>query len=197
MKRLHWSFPVLVGVFALLLASNGCKKESNPANDNSGSVEHPPATTITFVLFDSTGVTFADSCQVSDTTLVSGKPPVVGQLDLVAGKIYKGTIRLYDFAATPPIDDTPDIISEKDAHLFEYHPSDTNRVKISGLDLDSKGLTFGINFTVTVTSGAAATGTIHVILQHHDDGIKFNSDGSYHQDYDLDVDTDFPYAITP
>jgi hypothetical protein len=197
MKRHCLFLTIVVASFALLLSSNGCKKESNPAAPPPDEVEHPPATAFTFVLLDSTGATVVDTCLVRDTTLVSGLPPLVGQLDFAAGKTYKGTIRLYDESTTPTTVVTDDIISEAEAHLFQYVPTDTNRVKINNLSLDDKGLTFGLNFTLMVTSGPAATGTIHVILQHHDDGIKYNSDGSYHEPYDFDLDADVPYSITP
>ena len=181
-------FVFLFGVFI-----DGCKKESNPATPPE-EVEHPPATAVTFAITDNaTGA--VDTCMVRDTTLVPGGVALIGSLNLTAGHSYHGTFRLYDESANPVKVVTEDIISEADAHIFLETPSDTNRVKISNSDKDSKGLLFGMNFTITVISGAAATGTIHVVLQHHDDGIKFNSDGTYHEPYDFDLDADYPYTI--
>jgi hypothetical protein len=181
----------VVAFFAIV--TGGCKKEDNPATPPA-TVEHPPATTVTFLLKDSTGTTVVDSCVVRDTSLVHhGESPVVGQLDVQAGRTYRGTFTLYDETKTPAENITGDIISEKDAHVFKFQFTgvDTTRVVISERDLDSHGLPFGLNFKVTVTPGGAATGNLHVILEHHDDG---NKNGT---EFDLDLDRDFPVAIVP
>jgi hypothetical protein len=186
---------VLTGVIMITycaLTTVGCKKESNPETPPP-TVEHPPATTVTFYLKDSSGTTILDSCVVRDTSLVHGQPPLVGQLDVTAGTIYRGKFKLVDESQSPPVDLTADVISEKDAHLFRfrYTGADTTRVVVSDRDLDSHGLPFGLNFKVTVTAGGAANGNLHVVLEHHDDG---NKAGTV---FDLDLDRDFPVAILP
>ena len=192
MKRAHFS--LLYAVALLVAMSAGCHKESNPANPGE-EVEHPPATSFTFVLLGNDGATVVDTCLVRDTTLVKGLPALVGRLDLVAGQTYKGTLRMYDESVTPTKNINQDIISEAEAHVFVYTDAGS-RITFSNLDKDDKGLTFGLNFTLTVSAGSAASGAIHVILQHHDDGVKFNTNGSYHEPYDLDIDADVPYSIT-
>jgi hypothetical protein len=176
---------------ALVIA--GCKKEDNPATTPPPTVEHPPATTVTLLLKDSTGTSLVDSCTVRDTSQVHGKPPVEGQLDLTAGMAYRGVFVLYDETKNPAENITPDIIAEKDAHVFKFRFTgvDTTRVVVSERDLDSHGLPFGLNFKLTATAGGAASGNLHVILEHHDDG---NKNGT---EFDLDLDRDFPVAIQP
>lgn len=181
------------GLLMALLVAYGCKKEDNPAAPPP-TVEHPPATTVTLLLKDSTGITIVDSCTVRDTSLVhNGQPSVVGQLDLQSGRTYTGTFNLYDESQSPVENLNADIISEKDAHLFRFRFSgaDSSRVVVNNLGLDSHGLPFGLNFKLTVTPGGAATGNLHVILEHHDDG---NKNGT---EFDLDLDRDFPVSIVP
>jgi hypothetical protein len=183
-------------LFGLLLVSNGCKKEDNPATVQPPAVEHPPATTVTFVLLDSTGTTIVDSCVVRDTSQVHhGEAPVVGQLDLHAGTTYRGTFRLYDETQNPIENITQDIISEQDAHVFKFTSVggiDTTMVKVTDRDLDSHGFPFGLNFKVVVAPGVGTVnGALHVILEHHDDG---NKNGT---EFDLDLDRDFPAGVTP
>jgi hypothetical protein len=188
-------------VFAVLLAGVllviGCKKESNPAAPPPATVEHPPASTVLFVvtLLDSAGNPTAtkDTCIVRDTTVDRVKIPVSGQLDLKSGKSYQGAFVLFDGSVSPSVDITGDIISEKDAHVFKFHytATDSTRITVTNLDLDSHGLPFGLNFKVNVTAGGSASGNLHVILEHHDDGNKAGTE------FDLDLDRDFPVAITP
>jgi hypothetical protein len=179
------------------LVLDGCKKEDNPAAP-AETVEHPPATTVYFIVtqLDNSGnpTTIKDTCVVRDTTQTSNKKFVDGVLNLSVSKAYAGTFELYDETKTPAENLNADIISEKDAHLFKFQPTggiDTNHVKISNLDLDSNGKPFGLNFKIAVTAGGAATGVIHVQLEHHDDG---NKDGTV---FDLDLDRDFPVTIVP
>ena len=187
---------VAIAVIAISIASvliNGCKKEDNPAAPPV-TVEHPPATMVTFIVKDSAGVAFVDSCTVRDTTLSHIKIPLSGTLDLQSGKHYRCTFKLYDDSSPDStIFLNPDIISEQNAHLFrfKYNAVDTTRVTVSNLDLDGNGLPFGLNFTVWVTAGGAASGNLHVILEHHDDGNKSGTE------FDLDLDRDFPVVITP
>jgi hypothetical protein len=193
MRHLKIAFSGLAIAAIFGLYTSGCKKEDNPANTPPPTVEHPPATTVTLILKDSTGATIVDSCTVRDTSQVHGKPTVTGQLDLQAGKTYKGVFVLYDETKTPADNITGDIISEKDAHVFKFRfiSTDSTRIAVSGLDVDSKGLPFGLNFTIKATAGGAITGNLHVILEHHDDGNKSGTE------FDLDLDRDFPVSIAP
>lgn len=197
MNRTMFSSLVVAALLATALFISGCKKEDNPADATQPVVEHPPASTVLMILtlLDGSGnpTSTIDTCIVRDTTLDRVKQPLTGQLDLKAGKSYQGTFKLFDGSASTAVDITPDIISEKDAHVFKFAftGSDPSRVTVTNIDTDSKGLPFGLNFKVNVTAGSAASGNLHVILEHHDDGNKSGTD------FDLDLDRDFPVVITP
>ncbi|MEZ4696908.1 MAG: hypothetical protein R2832_10875 [Rhodothermales bacterium] len=60
-------------------------------------------------------------------------------------------------------------------------------------DTDENSLPVGLEFTVTVSSGAAATGTLNVVLSHYDDVVK---NGTTRSD-ESDIDIDFPVTIAP
>jgi hypothetical protein len=60
---------------------------------------------------------------------------------------------------------------------------------MTNLDTDSNGQPFGLNFRLTVGAGSAVSGTLHVVLEHHDDGNKAGTE------FDLDLDRDFAVNI--
>jgi hypothetical protein len=193
MKRSQLFFMVLIAAGIISILSGGCKEESNPASPPEP-VEHPPATMVTLIVKDSAGVAFVDSCTVRDTSLSHVKVELVGSLDLQSGKTYRCMFKLYDDSSPDTtIDLTSDIVSEKDAHLFrfQYNATDTSRLHVTNIDSDNNGLQFGLNFILVVSAGGPASGNLHVILEHHDDGNKLGSE------FDLDLDRDFPVNITP
>ena len=65
------------------------------------------------------------------------------------------------------------------------------RVTVTITDQDDNGLPVGLNFTVEVSAGAAASGTLRVVLSHFDDDPK---DGMTMSD-ETDVDVTFPVNI--
>ena len=97
--------------------------------------------------------------------------------------------------APPPEEEAPaaEVEEEADEHQFFYTPSAgiADRISVAIDDTDSNGLPLGLEFTVTVTDGAAATGTMQVVLSHYDEGPK---DGVNMSD-ESDVDVAFPIEI--
>ena len=84
-------------------------------------------------------------------------------------------------------DITEEIEEEADEHQFWFTPAGgvSDRVTVSIDDLDSNGFPVGLEFTVTVTEGAAATGTMQVVLSHYDEGPKDGVSLSDESDFDI------------
>ncbi|HEX9658873.1 MAG TPA: hypothetical protein VGA18_01175, partial [Rhodothermales bacterium] len=65
------------------------------------------------------------------------------------------------------------------------------RVTVTITDEDDNGLPVGLAYTVDVSAGGAASGTLRVILSHFDEEPKNGTD----QSDETDVDVTFPVNI--
>ena len=169
--------------------------EGNPS-DPPVKNDHPPATTVEVMLvpIDSSGTPGTDTLRslIRDTTVVKGRPPVVGVLSLKQNSAYKGRIFLYDESKSPVVDITSDIEQEKDGHVFFYTPIagiDETRMKITDLDKDSRSFDVGLSFRVATTAGPALSGKLNVLLRHYD---SLNKNDTV---YDTDLNVSFPVTI--
>jgi hypothetical protein len=184
---------ITLAMLAIVAFFSGCSDEGNPAKPPVDT-EHPPPTTVTLQLtqLDASGNPTGETTSVTvrDTTQTPIKIPVDGILRLHAGASYKGVLILRDESKTPAEDVTADILAEKDAHIFIFTPDASvhSVLAVSDLDKDNNGFNFGLNFKVT-TSGIGA-GNINVVLRHYDSGDKNDNE------YDTDIDRNFPVVIT-
>lgn len=112
-------------------------------------------------------------------------------ITLSANTTYNGTIVVFDDINNEDI--TEEVEEEADEHQFWYTVAGgaAGRVTVTINDQDSNGLPLGIEFTVAVSDGAAATGTMQVVLSHYDEGPK---DGVTLSD-ESDIDVVFPVEI--
>ena len=96
----------------------------------------------------------------------------IDTINLTAGTTYDGTVELADDINGEDI--TEEIEEEDDEHQFFYTVGGgaNGRVTVTITDQDENGFPVGLNFTVEVSAGAAASGTLRVILSHFDDDPK-------------------------
>jgi hypothetical protein len=169
----------------------GCK-EDNPAAPDPGN----PQELITKVILTltETGASNTASATYNDPDGDGGNPPTIGTLTLKAGTTYNGTIELLDETKSPADTITTEIEEESDVHQFFYTPEGgiVGRVAVVITDKDANNLPVGLEYTVAVTAGAAANGTLNVVLSHYDASPK---NGVTPSD-ESDVDIDFPVNIT-
>lgn len=116
----------------------------------------------------------------------------IGTLNLTANTTYTGSIIVFDDVNGEDI--TEEVEEEADEHQFFYVAGGdaASRVTVTVTDQDGNALPLGIEFTLAVSDGAAAAGTLRVVLSHYDDGPK---DGVNMSD-ESDVDVVFPITIT-
>ena len=112
-------------------------------------------------------------------------------MTLAANTTYTGMITVTDEINNEDI--TEEVEEEADEHQFFYIPGGgvADRVTVTYDDTDGNGLPLGLEFTVAVSDGAAASGTMQVVLSHYDEGPK---DGVNQSD-ESDVDITFPLEI--
>ncbi|HEX9654802.1 MAG TPA: type 1 periplasmic binding fold superfamily protein, partial [bacterium] len=179
---------ILALTFGVMLINFGCGDDKDPA----GPDEEELITTVILTLTE-TGTTNQVTAQFEDLDGDGGNAPVIGTLTLGAGKTYTGTIQLLNESVNPAEDITEEVEAESDAHQFFFTAEGgiAGRVVVTITDLDANNLPIGLEYTVTVSAGAAASGTLNVVLGHFDEVAK---DGVTRSP-ETDVDIDFPVNI--
>jgi hypothetical protein len=124
----------------------------------------------------------------SDIDGAGGAAPKIDSIRLTTNGTFATDITIQDGSANPVKDFTPEIIAEKDAHLFIYKVTGAT-LTVSDVSKDTKGKDFGQ--TAMFKTGAASVGTLQVVLKHNAD--KSASDPSKTGETDLDLT--FPVVI--
>jgi hypothetical protein len=124
----------------------------------------------------------------SDTDGAGGTLPKIDTIRLTPNGSFVADLTVQDGSTNPVKDFTPEIIAEKNDHLFIYKPVGVN-LTVTDLSKDSQGKDFGQ--TATFKTGAASSGTVQISLKHLAD--KNASDPSKTGETDLDVV--FPVVI--
>jgi hypothetical protein len=126
----------------------------------------------------------------SDT---KGMATRIDTLILVAGRTYTGTITAVNDTKTPTVDLTSEYKELGNEHQFFYTISGDaqSRLTFTITDKDSNNLPLGLQFNAAVTAGAAARGTLNVVLGHYDDVKKTGTNRSP----ETDIDINFPVVI--
>ncbi len=115
----------------------------------------------------------------------------IDTINLTAGTTYTGSFGIFDDINGEDI--TEEIREEAEEHqlFFTVGGGASGRVTVTITDQDDNGLPIGLNFTVAVSAGGAASGTLRVIQGHYDEGPK---DGVTMSD-ETDFDITFPVNI--
>lgn len=95
-----------------------------------------------------------------------GNDPVITTEMLSANTTYSGSIELLNESITPIEDITEEVAEEDEAHQF-FFQSNTTGLNIAYNDTDPMGNPVGL--ISTLTTGAAATGSITITLRHEPD----------------------------
>lgn len=119
--------------------------------------------------------------------------PVITPLALTAGKTYQGQVLLLDESKSPVDTISNEVEEEHNVHQFFYTVSGdaSSRVIITKEDKDDNNLPVGLSTNVSVLAGAAANGSLKLVLKHYD-GINKSADESVG---DTDVDATFPLGV--
>jgi hypothetical protein len=151
--------PGLLLFVASALLLSACEKE------NDGEVNDEEIITTMQLTFVPQGGGATLTYKFEDLDGPGGNTPVVDPVILAANTTYAVTVQLLNKTVTPPEDITEEVAEEPQAHRFYYLPAAGSNITVSGLNNDGAGMPLGL--TSTWTTGAAATGTIRVILRHY------------------------------
>ncbi len=179
------SFVSLFLFMALLVVLPGC--DSGEPDDDAGESELITRVTLTLTPMAGGDPVVA----VAEDPDGDGANLTIDPIDLVPGTTYLGEIELFDGVNDEDI--TAEVEAESDEHQFWYTAEGgiAGRVTVAITDTDANDLPIGLTFTVTVTAGAATTGTLNVVLSHYDESPKTGTDRSD----ESDIDIDFPVTL--
>ena len=124
----------------------------------------------------------------SDIDGAGGAVPKIDTIKLTPNGTFATELTLQDGSANPVKDFTPEIIAEKEAHLFVYKILGAN-MSVSNLSKDGNNKDFGQTAILKTTT--ASSGTLQIILKHLPD--KFATDPS--KTGETDIDVVFPVII--
>ncbi|MCG8605706.1 type 1 periplasmic binding fold superfamily protein [bacterium] len=166
----------------------GCGDDNPAASDDHGPGEEELITTVTITLTE-TGTSNQTTVQWRDLDGPGGSVPTIGTLTLQAGTTYSGIITLLNEEENPAENITEEVEEEAEEHQFFYAAEGgiSARVTVTITDRDSNNLPVGLEFTVTVSAGGAASGTLNVILYHYDEVTKDGTSPSTETDVDIDI----------
>ncbi|MFT4030959.1 MAG: hypothetical protein QM669_00915 [Siphonobacter sp.] len=184
MKRVYTAIVFSIVMLSLLGACNKEEQSVAPTIDNES------LTTVTLQLTNKADTSDVVTATVDD--LNSTPDFSDATLNLKANTSYSGVILLTDNSTNPATDVTAEIKERENIHLFVYTPSsDLNLgVTITDEDTNPSPGPYPVGLTYDVTTGAASTGTLNVVLRHQPnvkDGTA--TPGS------SDLDTDFTVII--
>ena len=168
----HFSKLFMLAFAIALVGFSACKKEEVDEQENLNVLKIKIGTT-TFTW--------------SDTDGAGGNAPKIDTIRLTPNGSFASEITIQDGSASPIKEFTPEIIEEKNDHLFVYKP--TGNLTVTDLSLDGNGKAFGQ--TATVKTTAAGNGSLQIILKHLP--TKTASDPSTTGETDIDVS--FPVVI--
>ncbi len=117
----------------------------------------------------------------SDTDGAGGVAPKIDTIRLAPNTTFDVELTVQDASKSPVVDATPEIIAEKNDHLFVYKP--TGNFTVSTLSKDGNSKDFGQ--TAKLQTVATSNGSLQIILKHLPD--KSASDPSKTGETDLDV----------
>lgn len=179
----------LFGAIVASLFAFGCSDD--PASPNSPANESETITTVRLRLVQTDDTTRVFQAQWRDLDGEGGNAPVItGLNNLPPNKTFSGSIQVLDETKSPIKDITEEIEEEDEEHQFFYVVSGAT-LSVEYADADSDGNPIGLK--TTVTTAAASSGTLRVILKH--EATKNNTIGVPSTDGETDFDIVLPVTV--
>ena len=149
---------LLAILFIATLTFTACSSDDH---DDDHDHEEELITTITYTLTNGNDVVTLKFTDIDGEGGNPGTYAVSGPL--TASTTYTGAIKLENETENPADNITTEVAAEADEHEF-FYTTTVAGTTIAKTDMDGNGNPLGI--TTTVTTGAAGTGTLSVILKH-------------------------------
>ena len=157
MKTIN-TLKLLAILFVSTLTFSSCSDDHDDDHDDH---DEELITTVTYTLTNGNDVVTLNFQDLDGEGGSPGTYTVSGAL--TANTTYLGEIKLLNETESPAEDITTEVKAEGDEHEFFYTSSITD-IAISKTDVDANGNPIGIE--TNLTTGAAGTGTLSVVLKH-------------------------------
>lgn len=178
----------IVAVLAVVFTFTACDKDDPVVEP-----EEEVITTLNYTLTPAGGGTTV-TLTFQDLDGDGGNEPTITGGTLVANQSYTGAIELLNESESPAEDITEEIEEEDEEHQF-FFQSNIAGLSIAYNDQDADGNPIGLSSTLT--TGAASSGSVTVILRHEP-----NKSGSGVSDGDItnaggetDIEVAFPIEV--
>lgn len=146
---------ILMAMMAMAIMA-GCKKdEPAPVEDNEN------LTTVK-LKFTESGTT--STFTFKDLDGAGGNAPTIEKISLKPNKTYTMAVEVLDESKTPAGNIGEEIFAERDEHIFQYTATPATILTVTTTDKDTRG--FPVGFTSSVTTTAAGSGKLKVVLFH-------------------------------
>lgn len=181
-------FPVTLMLLASVFLFPSCKKDADKPN------EEELITTLTMTWTPvGGGVPVVFSFRDLDGD--GGNAPVITTAPLAAGTEYDVDITLLDETKSPADNITEEVAEESAEHQFFFQVTEGLGLTFAYLDTDTNGAPLGLR--TRMITGAAATGTLRVILRHDlNKGVAGVPQGDItNAGGETDIQVDFPVVI--
>jgi len=179
----------LFGAIVASLFAFGCSDD--PASPNPPANESETITTVRIRLAQTDDTTRVFQAQWRDLDGEGGNAPVIsGFSSLPSNKTFSGSVGVLDETKSPIKDITKEIEKEDEEHQFFYIVSGAT-LTFQYTDADSAGNPIGLK--TTVTTAAASSGTLRVVLKHR--ATKNNTIGVPSTDGETDFDIVLPVTV--
>lgn len=151
------TFKLIALLFISSLTITSCKDDHD---DHDHDHEEELITTVTYTLTNGNNtVTLVWEDLDGDT----GNDPTITNGTLMANTTYTGVIKLENKTESPAENITDEVKAEDDEHEF-FYTSSVSGLAITKKDQDGNGNPLGIE--TSVTTGAAGSGTLTIVLKH-------------------------------
>lgn len=177
----------MMAVAAIVMCISACKKDKGVVPE---AEENELITKVSLKFTNTANTADVSTVTWTDPDGDGGTAPTIGTLTLKPNASYDFEVSevLNETATTPDEKNIlAEIEEEADEHLWVYKPTGV-ALTITRTDKDKNNIVIGIKGTAT--TGAAATGTLQVILRHQP-GVKNGTDTPGSSDFD----TTFPVNI--
>ena len=167
-----------------------CKKNKDEAPKPQNQNEQEVITTVNLIIKDN-GV-LVDTFSFNDPDGVGGLAPTIESILLSKSKTYTCTLLILDKTKTPADTTSVEIEKEKGVHQFFFHPSAGTSMTFAYVDYDDNGVPLGLQSLIT--TGAASTGKLTIILKHQP-GVKPSSGNGNEALGETDLEVSFDATI--
>lgn len=174
--------------FSALLLS--CKKNHDEAPTPQDQNETELITTVSLLIKENG--TLVNTFTFNDPDGAGGVNPTVDHITLEANKIYTCTLLVLDETKNPTDTTSLEIEEEKNVHQFFFHPSAGLNMSFAYVDYDDHDVPVGLESTIT--TGAAGTGTVRIVLKHQP-GVKPTSGNGEEALGETDMEVSFDVTI--